>query len=212
MPNSWTFTPARRAMTKWPSSWTSTSPTRIASRIDDVQDAVDDHAGVAVCAVGPTGPSRAPPRREPRARRSRGQGRSRSARPRQRRVARSPVKPRSPARNRSTATSSAAMSAADARGPLPAGLACDRERREADGVGRLERQGGVLQEVETRRGPGMPRRVADRVLDGDAHVRQAQLGLDRAVHELDERVDEALGMDERRRCRRQAHRIASGPR
>ena len=42
-----------------------------------------------------------------------------------------PVKPSVPSRKRPTATSSAAISAADARGPEPAGLAGDAQRREA---------------------------------------------------------------------------------
>ena len=52
------------------------------------------------------------------------------------------------------------------------------------------------EQVETGGRPGSPGGMVDRVLDGDAHVREAQLGLDGAVHELDERVDEALGMDD----------------
>ena len=54
----------------------------------------------------------------------------------------------------------------------------------------------MLQEVEARRRPGRAVRVVEGVLDGDAHVGEAQLGLEGAVDELDERVDEALGMDE----------------
>src|SRR4030042_1071162 len=41
-----------------------------------------------------------------------------------------------------------------------------------------------------------PRRPGQSVLDGDAHVRGAQLGQDGAVLQLDESVDGALGVDE----------------
>ena len=63
---------------------------------------------------------------------------------------------------------------------------------EALDIGRAERQLGVREEVEARGRAVPPGGVVDGVLDGDAHVREAQLGLDRAVHELDERVDDAF--------------------
>ena len=88
------------------------------------------------------------------------------------------------------------MRAAVARGPAASGGTCQRERREARVVGRLEGQSACSRRERRGAGPGVRRGKVERVLDGDAHVRQAQLGLDGAVHELDERVDEALRVDE----------------
>ena len=61
-----------------------------------------------------------------------------------------PVKSSVPSRNRATATSSAAISAAEARGPEPAGLAGDAERREARLVGRAEVEPAGRDEVGRR--------------------------------------------------------------
>ena len=41
MPNSWTRTPARRATTKWPSSWTQHERDEDDEQEDDVDEAVD---------------------------------------------------------------------------------------------------------------------------------------------------------------------------
>ena len=77
-----------------------------------------------------------------------------------------------------------------------AGVAGDPEGREARLVGRpeVEPAGGD----QVRRGGGRRATVGvgQRVLDGKSHVGGAQLGLQRAVHEPDGGVDDALGVDD----------------
>ena len=107
-----------------------------------------------------------------------------------------PVKSRVPARNRATATSSAAIRAADARGPMPAGLAGDPQRREARLVGRAEVEPPGGDEVGRRGRRGQAVGIGQRVLDGKSHVGGAQLGLEGAVDEPDGGVDDALRMDD----------------
>ena len=146
----------------------------------------------------PSRTPRGPPRRGRRARRR--PGRSAPSRRTARRPPRAgagcPVKSSVPSRNRATATSSAAISAAVARGPTTAGLAGDPQRREARLVGRAE----VEPAGRERSGGGGRRRAAvgigQRVLDRKSHVRGAQLGLQGAVHEPDGRVDDALRVDD----------------
>ena len=103
---------------------------------------------------------------------------------------------RSPARNRSTRdVVGGDERSGGARSGTP-GRARHGEGREARLVGRLEGHESLLTHVQARRrarpAPGM----VEGVLDGDAHVGEPELGLLRAVHELDERVDEALGVDD----------------
>ena len=107
-----------------------------------------------------------------------------------------PGKPSVPSRNRATATSSAAISAADARGPATARLAGDPERREARLVGRAEVEPAGGDEVGRggRRRPAIG--IGQRVLDGKSHVGGAQLGLEGAVDEPDGGVDDALRVDD----------------
>ena len=89
---------------------------------------------------------------------------------------------------------------ADERGGRPRpgapGRARDGQRREPGLVRGAEVHPGVGQQVEPRRGPGDAPGPGQGVLDGDAHVRESELSLEGAVDELDERVDEALWMDE----------------
>ena len=108
-----------------------------------------------------------------------------------------PVNDRLPARNRATATSSAAMSAAVAPGTGAA-------RRARHGEGREARSSGASKvmwpcSVRSSRGAG----PAVALRDGRAAYwmgmrmsGRPKLRLQRAVHELDERVDQALGMDD----------------
>ena len=96
-----------------------------------------------------------------------------------------------------TATSSALMSAAVARGPARPAVAGD-----ARAPGSAPRRGprrsirGAPAGRAAAPGPAMRRGPRQGVLDGDAHVRESELSLEGAVDELDERVDEALGVDE----------------
>ena len=107
-----------------------------------------------------------------------------------------PGKSRVPSRKRATATSSAAISAAEARGPDAARLARDAQRREARLVGGAEVEARRRHEVGRGRRRREAVRVGQRVLDGETHVGGAQLGLERAVDEQDGRVDDALRMDD----------------
>ena len=106
-----------------------------------------------------------------------------------------PGKSRLPPRKRATATSSAAISAAVARGPSgPASRAMRSAGKRASSGARKSRR-------PRRRGP--PRAagerpaigIGQRVLDRESHVGGAQLCLQRAVHELDGGVDDRLRMD-----------------
>ena len=128
-----------------------------------------------------------------------GVGRRPSAEPRRRRprAARGmPVKSSVPSRKRATATSSAAMRAADARGPEPARLAGDPQRREARLVGRAEVEPAGGDEVGRRGRRRAAVGVGQGVLDGKSHVGGAQLGLEGAVDEPDGGVDDALRVDD----------------
>ena len=107
-----------------------------------------------------------------------------------------PGKSSVPARKRATATSSAAISAARGARTDPAGLAGDPERREAASSGARKSSRRDGDEVRRRRRRRAPRRVGHGVLDREPHVRGAQLGLERAVDEVDGRVDDALRMDD----------------
>ena len=101
-----------------------------------------------------------------------------------------------PSRNRATATSSAAMSAAVARGPArPASRAMrSAGKRASSGARKSSRP------AATRSGGGGRRRAAvgigQGVLDRKSHVGGAQLGLQGAVDEPDGRVDDALRVDD----------------
>ena len=78
-----------------------------------------------------------------------------------------------------------------------------RGRRGADGVvrgiapggERLELQGSPVLRPGVARRRRQAQRVGQRVLDREAHVGEPELGLERAVGELDERVHHALGVD-----------------
>ena len=198
MPNSSTRTFAQRAVMKWPSSWIRTSPPRITMNRTIVTSDWTSRLmrgappGRWRTPRGPRGrarPARATsgawsaPLAEPR---DRGLEQARDAREVQRAV----EEPRH-----------GDLVGRDQRGrragARAAGLAGDPERREA----RLVRaRGSRAARPPTRSGGGRRRReavgVRERVLDGKSHVRGAQLGLQRAVHELDGRVDDALRMDD----------------
>ena len=107
-----------------------------------------------------------------------------------------PAKSSVPARKRATATSSAAMSAAEARGPSrPASRAIrSAGKRVSSGRAEVEPAGGDEVGGGRRRRPAV--RVGQRVLDGKSHVGGAELGLQRAVDEPDGRVDDALRVDD----------------
>ena len=105
-----------------------------------------------------------------------------------------PAKSRDPSRKRATATSSAAMSAADAHGRRrPRGRCAAREPveiRRAEVEPRRRRSGRAAGPVRSAVG------IGHGVLDRKSHIRGAQLGLEGAVDEADGRVDDALGMDD----------------
>ena len=106
-----------------------------------------------------------------------------------------PVKSRLPARNRSTATSSAAISAVVARCPIrPASRAIRSAGNRASSGARKSRRAG-RDEVDGggRRRPAVG--VGQGVLDGKSHIRGAQLGLEGAVDEPDGGVNDALRVD-----------------
>ena len=105
-----------------------------------------------------------------------------------------PGKSRVPSRNRATATSSAAISAADARLPVrPASRAMrSAGKRVSSGARKSSRRRG--HEVRRRRRRREALGVRQGVLDGETHVGGAQLCLQRAVDEQDGGVDDALRM------------------
>ena len=107
-----------------------------------------------------------------------------------------PVNSSVPSRKRATATSSAAIRAADARGPEPARLAGDPEGGESPLVGSPEVEPAGRDEVGRRGRRWPPVGIGQRVLDRKSHVRGAQLGLEGAVHEPDGGVDDALRVDD----------------
>ena len=78
---------------------------------------------------------------------------------------------------------------------LGQGVEGQREVAEGLGVGLLKRQRRMVHEAETREVVFQATRVGQRILDGELHVWQAQLGFDAAVVELDTAVDDALGVD-----------------
>ena len=129
MPNSWTGTPARRAMMKWPNSWMTTSTTRMTSSEHDVDEAVDRGPcrhprpcdGRAAAAQARTSASRSISSSSVGLASAVAEALDRLRRERRR----CPGSRASPSRNRSTATSSAAMSAAVARGPCRPAVARD---------------------------------------------------------------------------------------
>ena len=95
-----------------------------------------------------------------------------------------------------TATSSAAISAALARGPWRAGGAAIAQRRKA-----RPSSGASKVRSAARAGRGAaPARQAPRdrsgVLDGNAHIGKSELCLEGAVDELHQRVDDALRMND----------------
>ena len=156
IPNSWTRTPARRAVMKWPSSWIDHEHAEHEDEDDDrdqrsgeiESERVSDQATAPVAKAARTSASRATRVvdvgglvRLPR----------RSARRPPRAGAGCPGSRALPARKRATATSSAAISAAVAREPEPAGLAGDPEGREADLVGRREVEAADGEQVRRRR-------------------------------------------------------------
>lgn len=55
---------------------------------------------------------------------------------------------------------------------------------------------GIGREVQLVAAAGLALRIRERILDGQAHVRHAELGDDRAVEQLDHRVHDALRVDE----------------
>ncbi len=78
----------------------------------------------------------------------------------------------------------------------PAGLARDAQRRESCLVGRTELEPARGHQIRWCRRRPESLRIGEGVLDGKSHVGGAQLGLQRAVDELDGRVHDALGMDD----------------
>ena len=80
--------------------------------------------------------------------------------------------------------------------PHASRLAGDPEGRESALVGRAKVERACRDEVgrRGRRGPAVW--VGQRVLDGESHVRGAQLGLDGSIHEADRRMDDALRVDD----------------
>ena len=107
-----------------------------------------------------------------------------------------PGKSSVPARNRATATSSAAMSAAVARDPIaPASRAIRRAGKRPSSGARKSRRAAATRSGGAT-GDGQPARVGDRVLDRQPHVRRPELGLERPVPEEDGRMDDRLRMDD----------------
>ena len=73
----------------------------------------------------------------------------------------------------------------------------ERKARQRLEIGRVEVQpAGIGREVQPVAAAGPALRIRERVLDGQPHVRHAELGDDRAVEQLDHRVHDALRMDE----------------
>ena len=199
MPNSRTRTPASRAVTKWPSSWMTTSEAEHPEEDDDRDERLEDGRGH-------------------RARRRR-PGRERGA---DLRVERDElIDGRAPGRRRRRTGHGRLEEPGDAgeveraveepgdgdlvggdergRGPR-ARSGPPRGRSGGPGTAPRPGRGSRAGRSPTRSGGGGRRRVAvgvgQGVLDGKTHVGGAQLGLERAVHELDGRVDDALGMDD----------------
>ena len=107
-----------------------------------------------------------------------------------------PVKPSVPSRNRATATSSAAISAAEARGPRRPASRAIRRAGNRVGIGRPEVESRGREQVGRRSRRGQAAGIGQRVLDRQSHVRGAQLGLQGAVPEPDGRVNDALRVDD----------------
>ena len=107
-----------------------------------------------------------------------------------------PVNASVPSRNRATATSSAAMSAAEARGPWrPASRAMrSAGNRASSGARKSSRPVAIRSGAAA--GDGWRRGIGQGVLDRESHVGGAQLGLEGAVAEADGGVDDALRMDD----------------
>ena len=107
------------------------------------------------------------------------------------------VKRMLPSRNRATATSFAAFrttgrlrSASRARSRAPG------ETGERVGVGRLEIQPPGASEVECGKGSGPAVGIRERVLNGQPHVRDAELGDRRPVCQFHHRMDDRLRVDD----------------
>ena len=88
-----------------------------------------------------------------------------------------PGKSREPSRKRATATSSAAMSAAVARGPMRPASRAMRSAGKPRLVRRPEVEAGQRDEVRRRRGRGPTIGIGQGVLDRKSHVGGAQLCL-----------------------------------
>lgn len=70
---------------------------------------------------------------------------------------------------------------------------------------------GVSREIQPVAAAGPALRIRERVLDGQAHVRHAELGDDRPVEQLDHRVHDALGVDEHLNIIRRDARTGAWP-
>ena len=102
----------------------------------------------------------------------------------------------SPARKRPTAASLAALSTAPQVPPRRATSYPNCRAGKRLVVGLLEVPGRQLAPVEPPRRARHALRIGQGVLDRQPHVRRRQLGQHRAVHELDERVDDRFGVDD----------------
>ena len=121
-------------------------------------------------------------------------------------------KPSAPARKRPTAASLAALSTAPQVPPRRATSYpnCRAGNVSRSGCSKCQRR--QLAPVQPPRRPRHPLRIRQGVLDRQPHVRRRKLGQHRAVRELDERMNDRFGMDDRPRSARRAGRTASGPR
>src|SRR5205809_3967771 len=76
------------------------------------------------------------------------------------------------------------------------GAASDRNRRIPDLVDRLECQGAKMLDLQSRQAYVDPLRVHEGVHYGESHIWYGQLRLDGSIGEFDERVDDALSVED----------------
>ena len=195
IPNSSTVMPARLATRKWPSSWTSTSTTRTPRKAATVpmtsirpiprpcrarHVSADRTSASSAAIASRSGSSALPQRSTAPAIVSAMRGKA--------------IAPVEEGRDRDLVSG---VEDGPAVAACIGGLADDVVRRVgAIGQGR-ELEGPPLRGRCGPRGRGHALGVRQGVLDREAHVGKPELGLVRAVGELDERVDDALGMDHR---------------
>ena len=107
-------------------------------------------------------------------------------------MSRNPISPR---KNRATAASLAALSAAPEVPPRRITSKSKFQTGKSLAVGRLEVKAKGLFQIEPGAGGGTSLRVGQGILDGQSHVRRRELRNDTSVNKLDHRMYHALGMN-----------------